>query len=179
MRRLLRMLLNFATACCLIMLAAVIALWVRSYIYSETLDWYGDQRELSLMSARGEFDCYRVWAKSALQPTEFTVWRFPNPQGFESRANLLKTEAGMSHIGPIFGFACFHNPHPNYAERFAEIMLPWWSMALLTAALPVIRLRRWWKRKPFVSGLCRSCGYDLRATPERCPECGKVQAVKA
>ncbi len=59
----------------------------------------------------------------------------------------------------------------------AEIVLPYWLPVAATAVLPlqwgVRRLRR---RPP---GACESCGYDRRASPERCPECGTPPVASA
>jgi hypothetical protein len=58
----------------------------------------------------------------------------------------------------------------------------WFSVSLfyplvLFALLPALAARRAWQyRRP---GVCRACGYDLRATPGRCPECGAEATVLA
>jgi hypothetical protein len=56
------------------------------------------------------------------------------------------------------------------------LVFPYWMPALLLSTLPAIRLvpilRRRMSRARRARGLCSHCGYDLRATPHRCPECG-------
>jgi hypothetical protein len=72
------------------------------------------------------------------------------------------------------------------AWRFADpairsdnrrVRLPHWLLALICGALPFTFLTlstcRAVRRRA-AAGECPKCGYDLRATPERCPECGDV-----
>jgi hypothetical protein len=54
-------------------------------------------------------------------------------------------------------------------------LIPWWAVSPPLAVLPALRLRRRLiPRRRRATGRCPACGYDLRATPDRCPECGGV-----
>ena len=60
------------------------------------------------------------------------------------------------------------------------LRLPYWLIVLATGVLPILYLRRLGRlvrRYRYRHGLCPGCGYDVRATPDRCPECGEAIAA--
>jgi hypothetical protein len=97
---------------------------------------------------------YGVW-KYLRQPTESPYWD------------------GATAYKRIAGFRYLLDVAPQCVQRWFTV--PYWFMFIVTGALPVVRLRATMRRSSRrKGGRCETCGYDLRATPDRCPECGRL-----
>ena len=82
-----------------------------------------------------------------------------------------------AHFSGFVDWSTWWRPAMSQGNAFwgRDILVPLWIPTVLFAAMfwwSFLPLRRRRKRKKL--GLCRKCGYDLRASKERCPECGML-----
>ena len=73
----------------------------------------------------------------------------------------------------------FHDTVPEpYGHWLWVSMKPLLALAVALTAWALFRcVRVWTAARP--AGVCAKCGYDLRATPDRCPECGTTVPAPA
>src|SRR5579872_2716297 len=101
----------------------------------------------------------------------------------------LPRNGDLSWVDPdqsrSFGFPGFRFEKSWYSSSFLEhpgkddgitrtVSISDWLLMPVAALLPVVCILHWLKLGRFAPDCCQNCGYDLRATSFRCPECGKT-----
>ena len=190
-----RRLFNLLSAVSLVLGVATCMLWVRSYwagdAWSINLPQFGRplaDETLDVVSGRGgirvSFQRRARWEFRVMKPT---------------RTAMPAATISYRHLVPFYPYAlnaaifqrlgCELSSHSEPMEptsvgeaivREVNVVMPCPLVAATAGVMPCL----WWRRRQKTlasrrqSGFCPTCGYDLRTSPGRCPECGTV-AVKA
>ena len=180
MRRLRRWMFNLSAALLLTLCVAACALWARSYwVMDEVTCRHVDDtwwvRTSTAHLELGEF-LTRSWRSQPRAHFEFNYRRDRGNQPYNPFL-FLDPEVGDKFTSwERGGFWWYSLSSPIFGNWYVELIVPFWSVAAIAAVIPLARMAAW--RRSRVrdrrarAGLCPTCGYDLRATPDRCPECG-------
>ena len=176
-----RRLLNLLTVLSLLLCVAACAFWIRSYFYCDVVA-IGWTRTVTVPSRHriehwpgfgigaNTGECLAVFASTfddlgMLTGTEHIERRL---LGFFAIGESMET-MGYPTAG---GFHC--SATSSFGVTTYAIAWPHWFGATATAILPGLDGARRWRARRNSTSHCKTCGYDLRATPERCPECGRA-----
>ena len=198
-----RRLLNLLTVLSLLLCLATVLLWVRSHSahdtfvylsprspglpFAETHIWFSV--DYGVMHFHWRRHLYTRQA-----PTQELAWmREQNARGW-SRYSGYAHGSPTADNAPLLrrlGLMLSTEPGRHVAGTAyprLRVLVPFWLLCPLLAVLPgaaAARLARRgekWARRRIRRGhaghdLCASCGYDLRASTSRCPECGTARNV--
>jgi hypothetical protein len=160
-----RRLFNLAAAVSLVLCVATVALWVRSYYYWDAIFLQRGVYSVDARTANGKFNVHMA-ERHAIPPWTVKVFRtFPR----DSDPFYSGVPTGWNRLG----FRFSHPSDPDFAHA-AMVTIPFWFLAAASGVLPAHWSIRHSRRRGHIAGRCSNCGYDLRATPDRCPECGKI-----
>jgi len=176
------------TGISVLLLLVTASLWLRSRWFIDDLSFPGSgnvRHEIALLDSkirilkRQPVDVPRMTrgdADSYFDPMPVAFTSVKHDPGTRADWNLavfrlvggvekygFKSESGIAHM-------------PNfYMDSFQAYTIPLWSLCVLFALWPIFRMSQWLLRHTrYGDNFCQKCGYDLRATPDRCPECGAI-----
>jgi hypothetical protein len=190
-------------AVALLLSVGCIVLWVRQRDATDTFDWRSRDHDADGVR-RTQFFWEAYSADGRVRITRCAYDSigddaFPDqPDGLSHRwADPAASSATVSpqFASPFYQVTRFgadvfgvtlasHAPKTllDHRERCVAVSISLWVAAPMLAAVPlmwVVRHPGNTRRRRAANGLCLRCGYDLRATAGRCPECGAAVEVRA
>ena len=157
-----RRLFTFVSAVALLPCVAVCALWMRSYWRADFVEYEASDDgpgldTLSIASSKGRLAFCRYIHPTGLSLEPYRYWS-DEPVTWDGTS--FKVFRRTQNLGV-----------------WSDVDAPHWVFAVMLAIAPAgLLLKRERDRRRLRTGRCAACGYDLRATPDRCPECGRAVA---
>jgi hypothetical protein len=163
--------------------AAVVVLWVRSYSRIDGVALHHGPFALSLASCPGHLTLVQATFSETKPYEQQGLIKFESSEVAELEwpwdwfRSFARSRYGVGGIEVGLGGSV--DP-AGVRMSLRYFMLPHWLMLLTVgvvgtyAATPTVRS---WRRN--ARGLCPACGYDLRASHDRCPECGAPIRLRA
>ena len=136
-------------------------LWIRGIGLSDVVEYAWKGGVNRIWCDYGIIDFQHVTYSTSLSNSS-TGWNY---EVHRSNWNL---SSSMSHW-KWMGFRLVWDVWRGQKGGNYHVGVPYWFIIAATGILPWRWFRRW---RRFRNGLCQECGYDCRATPQRCPECG-------
>jgi hypothetical protein len=159
----------------LLLAGAVGFFWFRSHSRSDLACIFLHKGQLQvIVSDRGrvilattniEFGAARAYTWDGLSVS--------NAEFDKVRELLYETTPTPEHrVGMYLGGSPI-DPFTIAGAHYRYVIMPYWYPAGLVALALLLGLRTFWKRRHWGSaGICAGCGYDVRFSSDRCPECG-------
>jgi hypothetical protein len=196
-----RRLFTLASAVSLVLFLGTVTVWGKSFWRGEFVSWdVGPMRPDALTVRRVSYTVTtgraglvfsRIVDDIKGEPGLDTKEAMDQLQAiFRSRPRPLKWDHSLDPTVAGWGFADIETPYSDAAHRgvswilyvnkprtapypTSQLAIRFWLPTAAFALLPLLRLRKWrHTRTSRRAETCPRCGYDLRATPDRCPECG-------
>jgi hypothetical protein len=161
-------LFTIISALSLVLFAAVVVLWVRSYSTAQYVGWASANQFCGVLSMGGLLRLEHATYGDG--PKGWSHMQYATPAGGLWDEIHARDRGGGALRTAGFAWAAIDYNSDGKRMRRA-LYLPHCALAVLFLALLLLRVAMRPPRR--AAGSCVACGYDLRATPDRCPECGK------
>jgi hypothetical protein len=172
---------------CAVVAVAWAALWIRSYFRLDSLFTDTGVHGYYIESGRGYVGVIRQPANYPAGGTYIGSYAIEDTFA-GSRLGVAMEHPNTKRMGPlrhgVDPLPTTPTPKRTRANPFGALLPRHWVIvndSVFVGLFAIVPVRRfWWQRRRqrrLRAGLCGNCGYDLRASPDRCPECGNVPAA--